>query len=242
MLTHFSLFSGIGGIDLASEWAGFTTVGQCEIDDYCTKVLEKHWPGVPRWRDIRDVTAESVRAAGIGAITLISGGDPCQPYSAAGLQKGCDDERYLWPEMFRVVKELRPDWVIRENVVERGFLVLDTVLSDLETIDYSTRTFIIPACAVGATHERKRMLVVANSMRQGLEGVYKERNREYMQQVERVISGHNWKATPRIYQRGTGFSSWMVMIKAYGNAVVPAQVYPILQAIADIERGEGTKI
>lgn len=122
-MTHLSLFSGIGGLDLAAEWAGFETVGQVEIDNYCTRVLERHFPSVPRWRDVKDVTAESFeRRTGIkpGTLALLSGGFPCQPVSFAGKRKGDTDERWLWDEMLRVICEIRPRWVVAENV--RGLL------------------------------------------------------------------------------------------------------------------------
>lgn len=163
-LTHLSLFSGIGGLDLAAEWAGFRTVGQCEWADYPRAVLEKHWPGLPRWRDIRTLTGDDFYSkTGYRTVTVVSGGFPCQPFSTAGKRRGKDDDRYLWPEMLRVISEIRPAWVVGENVAGIVSMALDTVLSDLESIGYTTQAFVIPACAVDAPHRRDRVAIVANA-------------------------------------------------------------------------------
>jgi len=160
-LTHLSLFSGIGGLDLAAEWAGFTTIGQCDNADYPTKILNKHWPDVPKWKDIRHVTAADFKTkTGKNTVTLISGGFPCQPFSQAGKRRGSADDRYLWPEMFRVIEELRPRWVVGENVAGFVSMALDKALSDLESIGYEARAFVFPACAVDAPHQRMRCFVV----------------------------------------------------------------------------------
>lgn len=162
-LTHLSLFSGIGGLDLAAEAAGFTTVGQCEWADYPTKVLEKHWPDVPRWRDIRTLTKESFHEkTGLWTVDVVSGGFPCQPFSCAGKQRSTDDDRYLWPEMLRVIHEIRPSWVLGENVPGIVNLALDKVLSDLGNEGYESQCFIVPACGVDAPHKRSRITILAN--------------------------------------------------------------------------------
>lgn len=166
MMTHFSLFTGIGGLDLAAEAAGFTTVGQCEWADYPTKILQKHWPDVPRWKDIRTLTGESFyERTGLRTVDIISGGFPCQPFSVAGKRGGKEDDRYLWPEMCRVIAEIRPAWVLCENVPGIIDMALDQVLLDLENLGYTAQTFIIPACGVDAPHRRDRICVVAHAER-----------------------------------------------------------------------------
>jgi DNA (cytosine-5)-methyltransferase 1 len=164
------LFSGIGGLDLAAEWAGFETVLQVEIDDYATKVLEKHWPAVKRIRDIRDVNRDTVN----GPVTVVSGGFPCQPFSAAGKRGGREDDRYLWPEMLRVIREFSPTWVVGENVaglfsINEG-LEIESIISQLEDEGYEVITALYPAAGVGAPHKRDRIFIVANRNSLRMEG------------------------------------------------------------------------
>lgn len=161
-LTHLSLFSGIGGLDLAAERAGFRTVGQCEFADYPYQVLCRHWPDVPKWRDICTLSGgDFYDRTGLRTVDVLSGRFPCQPFSVAGKRRGTEDDRYLWPEMLRVIKELRPAWVVGENVAGIINMALDQVLSDLEAQGYETRTFVIPACGVDAPHRRDRVAIVA---------------------------------------------------------------------------------
>ena len=163
-MTHLSLFSGIGGLDLAAEWAGFNTVGQCEWADYPTNVLEKHWPDVPRWRDIRTLTRDSFyERTGLRTVEIISGGFPCQPFSVAGKRRGSEDDRFLWPEMLRVISEIRPTWTVGENVAGIVSMALDQVLSDMESIGYTTQALVVPACGVDAPHKRERCAIIGHT-------------------------------------------------------------------------------
>jgi DNA (cytosine-5)-methyltransferase 1 len=198
-MKHISLFSGGGGFDLASEWAGWTNVASCEIEDFQNTILEYYWPDAYHHRDIKTLTGkiiehEAIQRYGTGWRrdgVIITGGFPCQPFSQAGKRRGAKDDRYLWPEMFRIIKEVRPDWVVAENVAGitsmafpgkvstlggqanifgesdqihelRQEYILDSIINDLESEGYSVQPFIIPACAVGAPHRRDRIWIVAN--------------------------------------------------------------------------------
>ena len=171
VLRHLDLFSGIGGFSLGLEaTGGFETVAFCDIEEFPRKVLQKHWPHVKQYKDIKELNYEQLKADGLFPIDIITGGYPCQPFSVAGRKKGEEDPRHLWPEYFRLVKELRPTWVIGENVGGHIKLGLDTVLENLESEGYAVRTFSIPASAIGANHKRERVWIVANTDSGGNKG------------------------------------------------------------------------
>ncbi|MNW44602.1 putative BsuMI modification methylase subunit YdiP [compost metagenome] len=162
-MNHLSLFSGIGGIDLAAHWAGMETVAFCEREPFPQKVLRKHWPDVPIYDDVCTLTADRLKEDGIigpgRTIDIISGGYPCQPFSHAGKRQGKEDDRHLWPEVYRLLQEIRPRWFVGENVAGHVTLGLDDVLSDLGDIGYTAQPFIIPSAAVGAPHRRDRVFI-----------------------------------------------------------------------------------
>lgn len=151
------LFSGIGGFSYAAEKliGGYETVAFCEMDDFCQKVLKKHWPQVPIFDDVR--TLDATR---LGRIDIVTGGYPCQPFSQAGRRQGEKDERHLWPEMLRIIKSCQPRYVLAENVAGHVTMGLDQVLTDLEDQGYTTRPIILPACAKNAPHRRDRVWII----------------------------------------------------------------------------------
>ena len=169
MKTHLDLFSGIGGFALAAGWAGYNTIGFCEIEDYPRRVLSSRFSGVPIHGDIRELDGSVYRG-----VSLITGGYPCQPFSAAGKRGGASDDRHLWPQMLRVIKQARPVFVVAENVAGHITLGLDEVLADLESEGYTGRAIVVPACAVNAPHRRDRVWIIARSLahseQQGLQG------------------------------------------------------------------------
>lgn len=189
-LSHGSLFSGIGGFDLAAKWMNWTNVFQCEKDEWCRKVLAKNFPQSKQFADIKDFNGKEFT----NRIDIISGGFPCQPFSVAGQRKGKDDDRYLWEEMLRVVAEIKPTYVVGENVTGIIGLALDTVLADLEAQGYTTETFIIPACGKNAWHRRDRVWIVA----------YTNRIRWQDEQKESGQSIHNRNGNGEAKKQGRG--------------------------------------
>jgi DNA-cytosine methyltransferase len=163
MIKILDICSGIGGFSLGLEaTGGFDTVAFCEFDDFCCKVLNKHWPNVPIYKDLKEIGNDPARI--IQEFDLICGGIPCQPFSLAGKQKGKEDDRHLWPYMYAIVKSKKPTWVIVENVGGFVNVALDDVCLDLETQGYATQSFIIPACSVEAPHKRDRIWILGKLM------------------------------------------------------------------------------
>ena len=174
-MRHGSLFSGIGGFDLASEWMGWENVFHCEINDFCQKILKHYWKDAKSYTDITTTDFTIHR----GNIDILTGGFPCQPFSQAGRRLGTDDPRYLWKEMLRAIREIRPKWVVGENVYglvnwNRG-LVFRTVVADLENEGYTVIPIVLPAAGKNAPHNRARIWFIAYQSSEGLEGGSRER-------------------------------------------------------------------
>jgi len=245
------LFSGIGGFSLAASWSGIETVAFCEKDKFCRQVLKKHWPDVPAFYDARRVNGEKINKR-YGPIDIIAGGPPCQPASNAGKRKGNQDDRWLWKDAFRIVREIKPAWCIFENVY--GLLTLDeglafeNLLLELESIGYETQAFIIPACAVNAPHRRDRVWIVANNYRQRLQRPSHEKQRGLQSSFEKYA----WSPVNGIFtEKKTGreikpmlgrdiprLSRRVDRIKGLGNSIVPAVAYQLLKTITEVERME----
>lgn len=247
-MTHASLFSGIGGFDLAAEWAGWDNIFHCEWNPFGRKVLNYHFPKSLSYDDITKTDFNIHRKR----IDVLTGGFPCQPYSIAGLRKGNEDERHLWPEMLRAIREIQPRWIVGENV--RGLVnwgggvVFDEVQTNLENQGYEVQPFIIPACSVNAPHRRERIWFIAHSLRVGLEQKISDkklareiRPRECIewdfQTKESLKSGICWEndgVSEGLDEKA--FSNWRKeTTKAYGNAIVPQVAYEIFKAINTFE-------
>ena len=242
-MRHGSLFSGIGGFDLAAEWCGWENVFHCEWNPFGQKVLKHHFPKSISYNDITKTNFTIHR----GDIDILSGGFPCQPYSSAGKRLGKEDERHLWPEMLRAIREIQPSWVVGENVRGltnwNGGLVFDEVQSELEAEGYEVLPFLLPACAVNAPHRRDRIWFVAYSknirQKYALENGELERRR-----FGKLYKRNAWDSFPSVSPICGGddglpkeldnitFSKWrQESLKAYGNAIVPQVAYQIFKSI-----------
>lgn len=249
-MTHASLFSGIGGFDLAAEWAGWTNVFNCEIDPFCRKVLKFHFPKAAQYEDIRTTDFTVWR----DSIDVLTGGFPCQPFSVAGKRKGTGDDRYLWPEMLGAIREIRPRWVVGENVLgivdwSEG-LVFEQVCSDMENEGYEVQPFVLPACGVNAPHRRYRVFIVAHRSDAGSENMCGgEDGLHACVATSDPDIDKFWGRFPSkspVCGRDDGvsagldgitFPAWRVeSIKAYGNAIVPQVALRIFETINDYER------
>lgn len=233
--THVDLFSGIGGFALAARWNGLQTVAFCERDHYAAKVLQKHWPDVPIHDDVRTFPGERYAGA-----TILTGGFPCQPFSLAGKRAGAGDDRFLWPAMVAVVESVRPAWVIGENVPGLISMGLDSCLSDLERIGYACQAFCIPACAVGAGHQRQRIWIVAHAERDSVQGGAVDAAQGFDQRREKQLAGllqscaRPSLSSARAYGKDYGVFGRVDGVhrnKACGNAIVPQVAYELMRMI-----------
>jgi len=245
MLTIGSLFSGIGGLELGLERAGLGPVKwQVEIDDYCQKVLEKHWPGVRRYSDIFSVDGTELES-----VELIYGGFPCQPFSCAGSRKGDSDERFLWPEFLRIIREVKPRWVVGENVP--GLLTIDSgrqfgkILYDLSALGYDAEWYMLNATDFGIPQERKRLFIITHPARNGSPTIFHKDSLDVKSNHARldgssatttdtndqnnrtrampVLGNAVWPEIPNRERSGTndGVPNRVDRLKCLGNAVVP---------------------
>lgn len=253
-MTHASLFSGIGGFDLAARNCGIQNVFQVEIDEFCQKVLEKNFPETTKHRDIKQFDGTEY----YGTIDIISGGFPCQPFSVAGKRKGTSDDRFLWGEMLRIISEIKPRWVVAENVsgllsIENG-MVFEQCCIDMENEGYEVQAFNIPAVAVNAPHRRKRVWIVASIPTNT--NVVRDIRYELQSNIS-CTTGQGWKGYEENGEPGwdrhwveiaakfcrvdDGISDRIHRVKALGNAIVPQIAEKIFMTILKTEEVDDAK-
>lgn len=256
-MRHGSLFSGIGGFDLAAEWMGWENMFHCEWNQFGQKVLKYYWPNAISYDDIckTDFTIWN------GRIDILTGGFPCQPYSMAGKRQGTEDARHLWPEMLRAIRECRPTWIVGENVPGlinwSGGLVFEGIQSDLEGEGYEVQSVVLGAGSINAPHKRKRLFAIAYSdsvRREGRENGSNSTGGEWQgnskvkpkRLCERNYWDKNWSGIDTILEfyndgipkglDGITFPKWRnESIKAGGNAIVPQVALQIFKVIEQIQ-------
>jgi DNA (cytosine-5)-methyltransferase 1 len=251
-MNHIDLFSGIGGFALSAKWAGFKTRMFCENDKFCQKVLAKNFPNVPIHDDIKTFNYS-------GKIDLLTGGIPCQPFSVAGKRKGKKDDRYLWPDMFRIIRQTQPSYVLIENVMGIIPIGLDDILVDLERENYAFVVLVLPASAAQAPHKRERVWIIAHRdsercnvwcdtwdkrfTKENIDRHVQALQSEWAQlkpQSWSTMQSDDWlRFNSESCRAHDGLSVRLERdrIRALGNAIVPQIAYPILKIIYDIENG-----
>ena len=261
-----SLFSGIGGLDLASEAAGIETAAMCEIDDFAAAILKRRFPDVPIYSDIRMLSSSRLNKDGVAGIDVIHGGFPCQDVSLSGKRTGfvsCDGKvtrSGLWREFSRLICEIRPRWVVAENVFGLLSISIDrepggafgSILRDLADMGYRIGWCCYGASDVGGVHERKRVAIVAYSVgkrRNSMEKSCKDKlpridlsscQKKWNEQVDLPFDVHGIIANPKrgVLRNDDGLPEGMDRLKSLGNAVVPQQFYLVFRAIAEMDKLE----
>jgi len=243
-MKHLALFNGIGGFQLAANWIGWDNVAHVEINEWCNKVVNQHFPNSKCYTDIKKFNGKEYA----NTIDIISGGFPCQPFSVAGERKGKEDDRYLWPEMLRTIREIQPSYIVGENVNGlvnwNGGLVFNEVQTDLENEGYEVQPVILPACAVNTPHYRQRIWFIANSYKSGLQKTIKG----YGQTIPIFTTPPNefsrfnankWGICKRNIgelRTDNGVPNWLDRIASLGNAIVPQVAYEIFKVIDTINK------
>ncbi|HBY69515.1 MAG TPA: DNA (cytosine-5-)-methyltransferase [Flavobacteriaceae bacterium] len=241
------LFSGIGGFSLAAKWAGIDTVAFCEKETYCQKILRNNFPSIPVFPDICELKGDDIN----GTIDIITGGFPCQPFSIAGRKKGTEDDRDLWPQMFRIIQEFKPTWVVGENVANFVNMAFRRTKTDLESEGYEVQPLIIPACGVGAPHRRDRAFIIAHKKSSSIPHPqkirryrskiqnnrrYKPKNKQSRDQGRSQVERHIWQSEPCMDRVVNGVPNRLDRIKGLGNAIVPQVAYQILKGIKEVNK------
>jgi DNA (cytosine-5)-methyltransferase 1 len=219
------LFSGIGGLSLGLHWASYRTLAFCETDEFCQRLLARHWPGVPIYPDIRTLDHDRLQQDGIAPF-LVCGGFPCQDVSLAGGGAGLDGPRSgLWGEMARIVGACRPRWVIVENVPSLRTRGADRVIGDLAALDYACWAFVVGAVHAGAPHRRNRLFLLARDISAHPARARLAMRQRFTTRRARVLPTERfggWLAEPCVRRVDDGFPGRVDRVRSLGNAVVPA--------------------
>jgi DNA (cytosine-5)-methyltransferase 1 len=262
--THLDLFSGIGGFAIAAQACGYTTIGFCEKEPYAQKILKERFGAVladavesrceaNRISAKRNGTSNeaivcsprlhsdifTLNGADYAGVDLLTGGFPCQPFSVAGKRRGAEDDRAIWPEMLRVIREAKPTWIIGENVAGIVTMELDNILSDLEGIGYAAWPLVIPACAVDARHRRDRVWIVAHAASEryiGPKEIRELEGRRSPVNSECTWPGEqSWFAESGMGRVAHGIPNRAHRLRGLGNAIVPQVAFEIIRAIVNLK-------